>query len=189
MGKFNSITITVMFSAVFGLLLGTGYLIGESYAVNDLCFGKTAAEWLANPEGHTIIIGTDKRDKITGTNGPDVIITLKGNDRVNSGNGPDIVCTGDGNDQVNSGNGDDMIDPGDNNDIVNAGNGNDMVFARDGNKDAIDCGKGNDFVQADEKERRIRNNCETVEVPYDTTSTQLSSGNSIGGGAVKDKNK
>jgi len=180
-----------MFSAVFGLLIGTGYLIGESYAVNDLCFGKTAAEWLADDEGNNIIIGTNKRDKIDGTNGPDVIITLGGNDRVNAKKGNDKVCTGDGKDQVHSGPGDDMVDPGADADIVHLGPGDDQVFARDGNtRDAIDCGppEDNDFAQVDEKERRIKN-CDIVDFPYEIEGTQISSGNSIGGGQDKNKNK
>ena len=176
MGKLDSLWSVGIFSVVLGFIIGTGMLINESVAQVPQCFGEDAT-----------IVGTEKRDKIVGTNGPDVIVTLGGNDRINSGNGDDKICSGDGNDQINSGNGDDMIDPGDNNDIVNAGKGDDMVFARDGNKDAINCGKGNDFVQADEKERRLKN-CETVEVPYGASSTQISSGNSIGGGAVKDKN-
>ncbi len=152
---------TILFSALVGVFIGAGFLINESFAGNGgpTCFGEFATP------GH---LGTNKADRIDGTNGDDVIISLGGNDRVDGKKGNDKICTGDGKDKASGGPGNDMIDPGDDADNVAAGPGDDQVFARDGNtRDIINCGpKGdNDFAQVDETERRIKN-CDTVDFPY-----------------------
>ena len=151
---------SILFSALVAVFFGAGFLINESSAgVGPLCFGLPATP------GH---LGTNRADRIDGTNGDDVIISLGGNDRVDGKKGNDKICTGEGKDKASGGPGDDMINPGPDADFVAAGPGDDMIFARDGNtRDIIDCGpKGdNDFAQVDEKERRIKN-CDTVEFPY-----------------------
>ena len=164
MGQSIGLKNIVILSAIASFIFGGGFLINESNAgVGPLCFGE-----LATP-GH---LGTNKADKIDGTNGDDVIISLGGNDRVDGKKGNDKICTGDGKDKASGGPGDDMIDPGDDADIVAAGPGADQIFAADGSKDIIDCGKkgGDDFLEADENEKRIKN-CDTIVVPYDITST------------------
>ena len=156
---------TILFSALVGVFIGAGFLINESFAGNGgpTCFGEFATP------GH---LGTNKADRIDGTNGDDVIISLGGNDRVDGKKGNDKICTGEGKDKASGGPGDDMILPGPDADFVAAGPGDDQVFAQDGDKDIIDCGpkRDNDFAEVDEKERRIKN-CDTVVVPYGATST------------------
>jgi len=149
---------TILFSALVAVFFGAGFLINESFAGNGgpTCFGEFATP------GH---LGTEKRDRILGTNGDDVIITLGGGDRVDGRGGNDKICTGEGKDSARGGSGDDMIDPGPEKDDVNAGKGDDMILARDGAKDEINCGRGNDVAQVDAKEKRIRG-CETVDFPY-----------------------
>ena len=164
MGHLMGLKSTVIFSAIVGVFIGAGFLINESSAgIGPTCFGETATP------GH---LGTNKADRIDGTNGDDVIISLGGNDRVDGKKGNDKICTGDGKDKASGGPGDDMIDPGDDADFVAAGPGDDQIFAADGSKDIIDCGPqgDNDFAEVDEKERRIKN-CDTIVVAYDITST------------------
>ncbi len=171
MGQSIGLKKIVILSAIASFIFGGGFFINEASAgAGPLCLGKTATEWGAL--GFNVIIGTNKADRIDGTNGDDVIISLGGNDRVDGKKGNDKICTGDGKDKASGGPGDDMIDPGDDADIVAAGPGADQIFAADGSKDIIDCGKkgGDDFLEADENEKRIKN-CDIIVVPYDITST------------------
>jgi hypothetical protein len=53
------------------------------------------------------IVGTNRKDRITGSRFGDVIATLDGNDVVKGGAGKDVICTGDGRDKINGGAGKD----------------------------------------------------------------------------------
>ena len=162
MGKFNSLSITVMFSAIFGLLLGTGYLISESDAqAGPLCFGSLATPGL---------LGTPGRDKIHGTGADEVLIGLGGNDRITGGGGDDKICGGDGNDFLIGGDGEDKIDGGPGEDAIISGNDSDMIFAQDGEPDRILAGDpkaGSDVCTIDpiEEEKKVRG-CEIIIEPY-----------------------
>jgi len=170
MGQVLGLDKIIIFSAIASFIFGGGFFINEASAgVGPLCFGLDQDAW--ELLGFNVIIGTNKADRIDGTNGNDVIISLGGNDRINAKKGDDKVCSGDGKDNVHSGPGDDMVDPGAGRDTVNLGPGMDQVFARDGERDTIDCGKkqGPDFAEVDAQERRIKN-CEVVAFPYGAES-------------------
>ena len=153
----------ILFSALFSLIFGTGFLISESLAQEEVpkCNGKDAT-----------IIGTEGRDKIKGTDGPDVIVAKGGNDKIKSGKGDDTICAGDGKDFIITGDGKDWIDAGSGRDIIKSGDDDDMIFARDGQRDNINAGKpsNSDSCQVDEKETKIKG-CEILEEPYGTTAT------------------
>ena len=159
----NKIFFAVIFSAVFGLVLGTGYLISESDAqAGPLCFGSLATPGL---------LGTAGRDKIHGTGADEVLIGLGGNDRITGGGGDDKICGGDGNDFLIGGDGEDMIDGGLGEDIINSGNDSDMIFAQDGEPDVIHAGdpKADSDVctiDAEDDEKKVRG-CEIKIEPYE----------------------
>jgi hypothetical protein len=136
------------------------------------------------------IIGTQKNDKITGTNVADRILALAGNDAVSGGRGNDCLEGGsgrdllsgslgndsvfgqNGNDALNGAGGNDRLSGGNGNDTINAGFGADRTFGGAG-RDAIniatqgprataDCGAGRgDKVRFNQKEKRGIRNCET----------------------------
>lgn len=158
----------ILFSALFSLIFGTGFLISESLAQEvPKCNGLPAT-----------IIGTEGRDKIKGTDGPDVIVAKGGNDKIKSGGGDDTICAGDGKDFIITGDGKDWIDAGSGRDIIKSENGDDMIFARDGQPDDINAGKpsNSDSCQVDEKEKKIKG-CEIIDEPYGTIATDESDDN------------
>ncbi len=73
------------------------------------------------------IAGTNRNDKIRGTNGKDIIATLGGNDRVNGRGGRDIICGGASGDRIIGGNGKDQIDGGDGYDRCGGAGDNDNI--------------------------------------------------------------
>jgi len=121
---------------------GNGTPVPES----EVCFGKTVAEW-RNVAGVTVIIGTDKNDRIKGTGKAEVIVSGAGRDRVSAAGGDDIVCLGDGDDVGNGGEGNDFIDGQDGDDNINAGGDDDMARGGAG-EDTTKGGNGNDIIDA-----------------------------------------
>jgi Ca2+-binding RTX toxin-like protein len=91
----------------------------------------------------TVIRGTARADKLTGTKGPDVI---------QGGAGADVIRGLGGDDRLVGGTGADVID---------GGAGNDTIYARDGTRDHITCGSGRDTVDADRRDVVARD-CESV---------------------------
>jgi Ca2+-binding RTX toxin-like protein len=89
------------------------------------------------------IKGTNKADKLVGSDGDDSISALAGNDRVNARDGDDKVLAGPGKDTVSGGPGDDTIN------------------VKGGGADRVSCGTGDDTVKADKKDS-VSRNCETV---------------------------
>jgi Ca2+-binding RTX toxin-like protein len=91
------------------------------------------------------IVGTDRSERIRGTNGDDVIVALGGNDVIDGRGGDDRICAGGGNDTVRGGAGNDVIYAGAGNDKVFGQGGLDIVFGEAG-RDRIVGGPGIDLL-------------------------------------------
>ena len=93
------------------------------------------------------IVGTDSKEKLTGTPKPDVIAALGGKDRVIAGKGKDIVCGGSGADDLSGGGGRDKLF---------AERGRDELSGGRGKGDVCNGGKGKDVAAPScEKARSI----------------------------------
>jgi Ca2+-binding RTX toxin-like protein len=84
--------------------------------------------------------GGPGNDRLVGTSGPD---------NLNGGSGNDVLLGLGGSDNLNGGSGNDRVTGGAGVDKINGGSGNDRIFARDGERDAVNCGTGNDSAATD----------------------------------------
>jgi hypothetical protein len=137
-----------------------------------------------------LILGTKRRDRITGSNRSDVILGLGGNDRISGGRGNDCIVGGKGNDRLagaqgkdslygdkgrdkldggpdgdklNGGSGRDYINSANGPDKVNGGKGNDTInVATAGPATKVKCGKGRDTVRYNHNERGRMKGCERL---------------------------
>jgi hypothetical protein len=91
--------------------------------------------------------GTDRADRLVGTDERDVFFPGGGDDRVWSRSGHDRVDTAYGRDYVNSGPGNDVVRTQGNDDVIFAGRGIDNVTPGNG-EDFVDAGPGPDWVTA-----------------------------------------
>lgn len=107
------------------------------------CGSATFSEADLLADGFNIIVGSDRRDFLRGTNGNDFIFSGRGRDIVDGRGGNDIICTGDGRDLARGGDGDDQIYLGDGRDLAIAGRGDDFVDGGAG-RDIADGGRGFD---------------------------------------------
>ena len=80
-----------------------------------------------------VMYGTEKNDRINGTQGNDLIISLEGNDRVTGNGGEDCIVGGLGTDTLEGGPNDDVLFGNDGNDILKGGANDDTVFGGFGN--------------------------------------------------------
>ena len=78
------------------------------------------------------IVGTDRRDRLRGTDADDYILGGDGNDRLFGLDGNDRLLGGDGNDRLVGNFGDDELYGGDGNDILRGGAGNDTLWGGQG---------------------------------------------------------
>ena len=79
-----------------------------------------------------LIIGTDRNDRIIGSEDDDIIFGFAGNDRIEGRDGNDILFGGRGNDRLSGGPGDDILVGGPGNDQLDGGDGIDVaLFAGD----------------------------------------------------------
>jgi hypothetical protein len=92
-----------------------------------------------------VIVGTNQKETVNGTNGADMIFGLNGDDTINANGGNDLICGGNGGGTINGGDGDDTIDGGGGNDILNGGDGNDILIGGNGN-DTLQGGNGDDIM-------------------------------------------
>ncbi|WP_225866947.1 calcium-binding protein, partial [Nitrosopumilus zosterae] len=69
-------------------------------------------------EFDNVIVGTDSKDNLNGSNDDDLILGLGGNDKINGKKGNDCIYGGDGNDNINGHDGNDEIHGGDGNDKI-----------------------------------------------------------------------
>jgi Ca2+-binding RTX toxin-like protein len=139
-----------------------------------------------------VVLGTAKRDRLTGTNHSDRILALGGADQVDGGRGDDCLAgaagsdtltgglgndhlIGDiGGDHLNGGPGTDVENGGAGNDTINTGYGADRVSggrgndainaATDGPAARIDAGSGRDTVRINRNERRRVKSAQVVHV-------------------------
>jgi Ca2+-binding RTX toxin-like protein len=135
-----------------------------------------------------LVLGTKRRDRITGSNRSDVILGLGGNDRISGGRGNDCIVGGKGNDRLAGaqgkdslygdkgrdkldggpdgdklmgGAGRDYINSANGRDKVNGGKGNDTInVSTAGPASKVRCGKGRDTVRFNHNERRRVKGCE-----------------------------
>ncbi|MEM7116119.1 MAG: hypothetical protein AAF614_27020 [Chloroflexota bacterium] len=99
---------------------------------------------------YTLIMGTDRRDRITGTPGNDIIIVKGDHDTVDAKEGNDCIIGGAGNDRIYGGPGDDIIWGGEeNNTVVYDRSDRDRLYGREGN-DLIYGGGDHDHIEGDE---------------------------------------
>ena len=82
---------------------------------------------LADGRRATLIVGSPRRETLTGTRGTDVIVCGSGGDRVRARSGDDTIRCGPGRDLISTGRGSDRIFPGPGADRVNCGAGRDRV--------------------------------------------------------------
>ena len=120
--------------------------LGVIYTTNDLpgC-----------PKGG-LLLGTDKKDELSGEKGDDEIRGLGGNDGLTGGPGSDILYGGEGDDFLDHG---DYRDEGDSEDVFYGGDGNDQLNAEGGPRAKLYCGEGRDDYAAD-KDDYVDSSCE-----------------------------
>lgn len=127
---------------------GNGYLIDnvslysgeipvDPYAIPEEC---SEIEGLGDP-----IIGTDKSEKIIGTDGNDLIFALGGSDKVLGKKGHDCIVGGDGHDTLYGQDGNDVILGGEGSDSLRGNDGKDYLYGGPGS-DSLKGGNGNDFL-------------------------------------------
>ena len=92
-----------------------------------------------------VIVGSDKKETITGTIGADMIFGRNGDDTINAGAGNDLVCGGNGGGVINGGAGDDTLDGGNGNDTLRGDDGNDILRGGQGN-DRLEGGNNDDTL-------------------------------------------
>lgn len=96
------------------------------------------------------IFGTEKKDKLKGTNGNDLIISFEGDDNIDASNGNDCIVGGAGNDKLDGSNGNDILFAGEGDDNLDGSNGNDKLFGESGNDNA----KGSNGIDTCEAEKK-----------------------------------
>jgi len=138
--------------------------------------GEAPGYFIAGTTAHDVIVGSHKRDSISGGNGDDVVCADPpssdedaghdtgghdtggheggGGSSGHGGGGPDHVWGGNGNDRIYGGGGPDSIYAGNGNDLVYAGGGPDLVTGDNGDDtlyggpgpDRLHGGNGNDAL-------------------------------------------
>ncbi len=92
-----------------------------------------------------LIVGTDGRDVLAGTDDPDLILGLRGADSIWGRGAVDVICGGRGADIINGGGDDDRLHGQAGADIVNGNGGDDLLFGG-GAGDILNGGRGRDVV-------------------------------------------
>jgi Ca2+-binding RTX toxin-like protein len=92
-----------------------------------------------------VIVGSDKKETINGTDGSDMIFGLNGDDTINAGAGNDLVCGGNAGGVIDGGAGDDTLDGGNGNDTLRGGDGDDILRGGQGN-DRLEGGNNDDTL-------------------------------------------
>jgi Ca2+-binding RTX toxin-like protein len=102
-----------------------------------------------------LLLGTDKKDELSGDKGDDEIRGLGGSDGLWGGDGSDILYGGEGDDYLYS----DYRDEGDSEDVMYGGDGNDTLRTEGGPRAKLYCGEGRDEYAAD-KDDYVDSSCE-----------------------------
>ena len=103
-----------------------------------------------------LLLGTDKKDELSGEKGDDEIRGLGGSDGLSGGPGRDILYGGEGEDFLDHG---DYRDEGDSEDVFYGGDGNDQLNAEGGPRAKLYCGEGRDDYAVD-KDDYVDSSCE-----------------------------
>jgi Ca2+-binding RTX toxin-like protein len=85
-----------------------------------------------------VLVGTDKKETLTGAAGADLIFGLAGDDTINGGGGYDLISGDKGNDTLIGGDGNDTLIGGDGNDKLTGGLGADAFSGGAGKDTATD---------------------------------------------------
>lgn len=123
-------------SVVFDLIIGTAFDIPQE--CKNIKFSGSP------------IFGTEKKDKLKGTNNNDLIISFEGDDNIDASNGNDCIVGGAGNDKLDGSNGNDIIFGAEGDDNLDGSNGNDKLFGEGGNDNA----KGSNGIDTCEAEKK-----------------------------------
>lgn len=128
----------------------------EATTVIGECGGYTVtlgdAGYFAQGWSGVIFVGTDKNDKILGTQGADLILALPGNDIVRGFSGSDVICGGAGVDKLHGMNGNDILIGEAGVDTIFGGNGNDIMTGGAGPDKFIGGGGTDTATDFDEKD-------------------------------------
>ncbi|MCI0400833.1 MAG: putative Ig domain-containing protein [Gammaproteobacteria bacterium] len=115
-------------------------------SATDTSLASAADEFtLTVDKNPAVIEGTQRREKIKGTNGDDIIFGRGGNDRLRGKDGNDVIFGEEGNDHIKGGDGDNTLDGGAGNDVLKGKNGNDRLAGGDGD-DRLKGKDGNDTL-------------------------------------------
>lgn len=134
------------------------------------------------------IIGTSKKNKLTGLAFNDLILGFGDNDTLDGGAGNDTLQGGGGNDSINGGlgndkllgdSGNDTLRGGDNNDNLSGGIGNDKLFGGNGN-DTLTGGAGADQFVGNAGTDTVTYAAETNAVSIFLDNSTLASGTATG---------
>ena len=107
----------------------------------------------SHPHCHGVratLIGSYRRDRLTGTDGRDVIVSFAGDDVINARGGRDLICARHGDDDVTAGPGADWVRGSRGADRLRSGRGRDTILA----------GRGVDSCGVAPADRRFR--CEVL---------------------------
>ncbi|MDD4319351.1 MAG: hypothetical protein PHW10_03440 [Candidatus Peribacteraceae bacterium] len=94
----------------------------------------------------SVLMGTDGKDVIVGTDRPGIIFGKDGDDVICAGNGNNVVYGGKGNDVITGGNGRNIVNGDDGDDRITLGNGGNIVKGGAGSNTCV-LGKGKNVVR------------------------------------------
>ena len=129
------------------LMLFAGMTLAVSVAVAANVTGTNRGERLIGTDGSDYIKARGGNDKVRALNGDDIVSAGRGRDRVAAGGGDDKVSGGRGveADRLFGASGDDKLRGNAGDDILNGGSGRDALFGNAGN-DVIEGWLGKDFI-------------------------------------------
>jgi Ca2+-binding RTX toxin-like protein len=108
------------------------------------------------------VLGTNRADRLEGSDSGDVMIGFAAADRLRGLLGHDCLVGGSGGDRLDGGEGDDRLTGGTGRDRLvddrgvnafDAGPGGDFVDARNGRREPVRCGPGFDLARVDRRDR------------------------------------
>jgi hypothetical protein len=114
-----------------GLTINQPFLNPQTQMEAQRCKGKPATH-----------LGTNGRDRLTGTSENDVVVALGGRDRVNTKGGKDLVCAGGGRDRVKGKGANDRLYGQGGGDRLNGGGGRDRCVGGPGRDTIRRCESG-----------------------------------------------
>lgn len=158
--------VIVALCILLGFALGAGVLVAaktiKGTSSGEKLVGSKKRDKISGRGGDDLIRGKRGRDKLGGGAGNDTLDGGKGRDRLRGGPGEDVLLGGRGRDRIAGGAGRDEFNMLDG--VEQPSPGNDVIKARDGGLDEINCGDGVDTAYVDRAEDGVFN-CERVVTP------------------------